>query len=548
MWFQDILTFLGMLLCLGITASTVALIVACVRRIWFHPLSRFPGPILGQLTNLYAAYHSWKGDIHIDMWKCHQKYGDYVRYAPNRLLVNTSSGLKEIYSYRTPAQKVSEYQLMVHRAPNIMTTVDKKAHGRRRRILNQALSDSSLRRFEPTIMNHVQKLCHQLEEPTLLNASGWSEQKDMGKLSSYFTFDTMTDVVFSEQFDLLEKEDERHVVEAIESSNVRMGALVQAGKVLFLWRMDRRLFPESIRGRNSFLKFVGKLLQRRMSPTADLKRNDVFTHLLAAKDPETGEGFSQQEICAESTTIIVAGSETTSTAFAATLFYLSRNPAAYAKAVAEVCLKFPDPASIRLGPELNSCAYLRACLNESLRMSPPAGSSPFREVMGAGITVDGYYIPAGCGVGTGIYSIHHNEAYFPEPFAFRPERWLSDDVAAAAAVVEGGNPVLPGEKSFRASNTAAARARDAAFIPFSVGPRSCIGKGLAVAELMLALATILRNFDFKRANGELGKLGGGFEGSRDPCRAEGEFQLSDHITGSKVGPGLQFRRRETSYQ
>jgi hypothetical protein len=42
---------------------------------FFHPLAKYPGPWIARFTNAYAAYHAWKGDIHLDMWQCHQKYG-----------------------------------------------------------------------------------------------------------------------------------------------------------------------------------------------------------------------------------------------------------------------------------------------------------------------------------------------------------------------------------------------------------------------------------------------------------------------------------------
>ena len=65
-----------------------------IYNVHFHPYSRYPGPFLARFTDLYAGYHAWKGDIHLDMWRCHQVYGDKVRYAPNRLNVNTVTGLK----------------------------------------------------------------------------------------------------------------------------------------------------------------------------------------------------------------------------------------------------------------------------------------------------------------------------------------------------------------------------------------------------------------------------------------------------------------------
>jgi hypothetical protein len=65
-----------------------------IYNVYFHPYAKYPGPFLAKFTDLYAGYHAWKGDIHLDMWRCHQVYGDKVRYAPNRLNINTVTGLK----------------------------------------------------------------------------------------------------------------------------------------------------------------------------------------------------------------------------------------------------------------------------------------------------------------------------------------------------------------------------------------------------------------------------------------------------------------------
>lgn len=53
------------------------LVAYCVYQIYFHPYAKYPGPLLGKITVLRATYHAWKGDIHLDMWYCHQKYGKH---------------------------------------------------------------------------------------------------------------------------------------------------------------------------------------------------------------------------------------------------------------------------------------------------------------------------------------------------------------------------------------------------------------------------------------------------------------------------------------
>ena len=222
------------------------------------------------------------------------------------------------------------------------------------------------------------------------------------------------------------------------------------------------------------------------------------------------------------------GFDTTSTVLAACLFYLSRYPEIYRRVTNEVCQAFSSASELTDRSKLNTCRYLRACIDESMRMAPPIGSSPFREVEAGGIVVDGRYLPAGCDVGTGIYSIHHNPKYFPDPFTFIPERWLES--------VNEDETISDPEAVKRAHS---------AFTPFSKGPRVCIGKGLALMELTSILANMIYRLDFRTVGGEEGRLGAGMEGmgfGRDRVK---EYQLYDHVTAAKEGPMLQFRARNT---
>ncbi|KAK2484351.1 hypothetical protein H9L39_02331 [Fusarium oxysporum f. sp. albedinis] len=410
---------------------------------------------------------------------------------------------------------------MQHRAPNVLTSVDKKSHGLRRRILSQGLSDSSTRGFEGTIKKHVEQFCLQIEGHAD-TSSQWSETRDMSRWSSYLTFDIMADVVFGQQYNLLGNQKYRYVVDSIEGSNIRTGVLIQAPEA-YTWRLDRRLFPKSLQHRNSFIKFISLLVFDRLA-TNPLERSDIISHLLTAKDSETNQGFTKNEVAAESTTLIVAGTDTSSTAISATLFYLTHHPDLYLRAAAEVRDAFETSQDVKLGPALNSCVFTRSCIEESMRLSPPAGSALWRQVLSGGQMVDGNVIPAGCDIGVGIYAIHHNDLYFPEPFAFKPERWLPDN--------EGGMEDV--------------RVSRSAFNPFSIGPRSCIGKGLAMAELMLSIATILVRFDIRRSPGEEGCVGQGHMMAGDGRRRVDEYQLYDHVTAFKQGPMLQFRRREAT--
>lgn len=206
---------------------------------------------------------------------------------------------------------------MVHRAPNTLTLIDKKAHGRKRRIISQGLSDAALRRYQPAILKHINELCGALVGS---KPSEWSVPRNVAHycmlcplisrsilttIVNFLTFDIMSDVLFGEHYNMVTSEEHRYVVKAIEDSNVRTSVLAQAPLLAFR-RWDRKIFAESILARNKFIQFVNTLLQRRFK-AAKSARQDVFTFLLDAKDPETQQSLSLAEIGAETTTLVVAG-------------------------------------------------------------------------------------------------------------------------------------------------------------------------------------------------------------------------------------------------
>ncbi|KAM7212583.1 Cytochrome P450 [Rhypophila decipiens] len=544
------LTTIAQPILLGATAlAALYLIARGIYLYFFHPLARYPGPFLAKFTDLYGAYHALRGDIHLDMWRCHQKYGDHVRYGPNKLTFNTADGLRDIYSNSALGKivKSDSYEPLVHRAPNTLTIRGGKEHARRRRIMSQGVSEKAQRGYEDRVVSHILNLCNAVfpvpqqnnQEPS----PQWSEPLDMSEWCYYLSFDIMADVVFSAKYNLLTSPKFRYVTSCIDASNVRMSVLIQAPWIARLpIKIDKKIFRSAIQARNRFVKFVSRVVGDRLKKQAAASElaskeielaqddpvneinGDVFSNLAAAKDPETGEGFAINEIAAESTTLIVAGSDTTSTAFASILFYLADNKSAYEKAAAEVRSKFSSREEVFMGPALASCTYLKACVDEAMRMSPPVGLALWREVISpGGMVLDKTEnIPAGTHVGVPLYSIHHSDRYYDSPFEYKPERWLEDDGTGS---IERGRSV---------------------FNPFSLGMRGCLGKGLANTEMMLTLATLLWTGDFKFAGGERGLVGrGGSGGFKDVLgrQRKNEYQLFDHVTSQKMGPWLQFKAR-----
>lgn len=287
--------------------------------------------------------------------------------------------------------------------------------------------------------------------------------------------------------------------------------------------LNKVLFSKIYNMRMQYMAYSKAQAAERSKVGLDTDRKDFFYYLLNARDPETGKGFSPPELWGESNLLIIAGSDTTSTALASAFFYLVHNPEKLAVCKQEVRATFTDVEDIHSSPTLNSCTYLRAVIDEAMRLSPPVGGVLPREVLHGGIDIDGIHFPEGVVVATPHYTLHHNPAYYPSPFAFIPERWI----AGSSAEVTKDSVALA----------------QSAFCPFSVGPRGCIGKGLAYSELMTSLARVLFTYDMKLAEGT--SVGEGRPELEWGRQRKEEYQLRDSFTSLKDGPYVQFRERDT---
>ncbi|TGO18192.1 hypothetical protein BPAE_0391g00040 [Botrytis paeoniae] len=229
------------------------------------------------------------------------------------------------------------------------------------------------------------------------------------------------------------------------------------------------------------------------------------------------------ELFTENGFLLAAGSDTASTTLSALLFYLSRYPKCYEKVTTEIRSTFSSLSEIHSGPKITPLKYLRACIEEALRMSPPLGSALWREVRPGGITIDGEFIPAGYDIGCAVYAVEHNEQYFPHSFEFQPERWI----------VSEQNPQEKIEEM------------KMAFAPFSLGPRGCLGKMMVYIEMGIMMSRMIFCFDFRRPrDGGLGEVEEGVVGDMGGRERVNEFQLMDHLASTHVGPYAGFRLRD----
>ncbi|KAI1170588.1 isotrichodermin C-15 hydroxylase [Nemania sp. FL0916] len=502
-----------------------------VYRVFFHPLAKYPGPFLAKITDAYQLYHAWKGDRHLEFWRTHERYGSVVRFGPNSLSFNSNTALKDIYGFKSNVRKAEFYDAFAHPVPNTHNTRDKNVHARKRRVLSQAFSDSAIKEMERYILGNVRSFCEQVGLGASDDRKGWTVPKNMADWCNYLAMDILGDLSFGKAFHMLERPDNRYALELVSLATTRH-LICGTMRIVEKLNLDKVLFRRIAAGRAKYMAYSKAQLTERTKLGDDTDRRDFFYHLLKARDPETGQGFAMPELWGESNLLIIAGSDTTSTAMAATLFYLVRNTQALQKASEEVRSKFSGVEEITQGARLTGCTYLRACIDEAMRMSPSVGGIAPREVLPGGITIDGESVPAGVVVGTPHYTIHHNSAYYPQPFTYMPERW----VAGAA-----GPRKLVSAGAFDAVSEQDVALAQSAFCPFSVGPRGCIGKGLAYIELTTSLARLLFLYDLRKAAG-LDPAEGRPDREWGRQRPD-EYQLIDQFTSLKDGPMVEFRKR-----
>lgn len=256
-------------------------------------------------------------------------------------------------------------------------------------------------------------------------------------------------------------------------------------------------------------------------------RRDFFHYLFKAGDPENGgQRFSSAELWEELQLLVVAGADTTAIVLASTIFYVTRNADVSAKLSEEILSTFGSSSEIVAGPKLSSCKYLRAVIQEGLRMTPPVSTDLGREVQAGGVVVDGEYFPEGTHVTTCTWALSYNEEVFLEATKFRPGRWIVGEKAGNSGAMVTRESVELGEKALCA---------------FSAGARGCIGKNLAWLEMSLVLAKVVYLFELRRDPHN--NLGGGDAKGPPGRRNPDQYQLYDTFVGQRDGPLVQLKTR-----
>lgn len=146
-----------------------------------------------------------------DLQEAHSRYGDIVRWGPNKLSFRSAEAIHDIYTDRKAniikGGGFVEVNSRASPPPSTQSTVNREVHAARRRLLTHAFSDSALKAMEPYILDTVTKWLGALSDSTAPQTEefkGWGAPKDMGKWATNLTLDVLGELCFGKSFKAIE--------------------------------------------------------------------------------------------------------------------------------------------------------------------------------------------------------------------------------------------------------------------------------------------------------------------------------------------------------
>ncbi|KAJ9139347.1 Benzoate 4-monooxygenase [Pleurostoma richardsiae] len=476
-------------LILSVWALPALLVAVCAYSLYpyfvtYSRLRGIPAPFPAQFTDLWLLIVCRQGTRYKTVDEVHKKLGPVVRIQPNHVSIADDEAIQIIYGHGNGFLKSDFYDAFVSIQRGLFNTRNRVEHTRKRKIVSHTFSAKSISEFEPFMHDNLTAFVRQWDDlvANATNPDG-AAHVDCLKWFNYLAFDIIGDLAFGAPFGMLSTgadiaevraspEAKPIYAPAIEILNRRgevsatLGCLPQL-KPWARWLPD----PFFSKGLSAVQNLAGIAIARvsgRLENPPAVNRKDLLARLMEGRD-EKGEPLGRQELTAEALTQLIAGSDTTSNSSCALLFHVTRTPGVLQKLQAELDAAIPDGIDVPTFEMVKDLPYLQGVINEALRYHSTSGIGLPRQIPAdsLGVEIRGHVFPAGTVLSVPTYTIHHSkEVWGPDAEEFRPERW---------------ERLTPRQKN--------------AFIPFSYGPRACVGRNVAEMEMKLIVATWARRYD-----------------------------------------------------
>lgn len=325
-------------LCAAISSLLLLRVIGIgIYKVYFHPLSKYPGPKFAAASRIPTAWHMVRGNNIRWVASLHKKYGDVVRTGPDELSYINAQGWKDIYGHRIRGKALfPKNPRFFPKPPNgvdSLVAANAEPHTRARRIFSHAFSDKALREQEPLFQKYVDLLLQKLKE--MVQGDPQHEHVfDMVNMYNFTTFDVMADLTFGESLQLLENSDYSPWVATI-FQNIKATTMMRATYYFpTIEMLLSLLIPKSLADKRiSHFKHSTDRVDKRLSANSEHQRPDIWGIILRQ---EESKGLSLDEMHSNAAGFMIAGTETTATLLSGLTFHLLKNQESLAKLVHEI--------------------------------------------------------------------------------------------------------------------------------------------------------------------------------------------------------------------
>ncbi|KAK3367701.1 pisatin demethylase [Podospora didyma] len=464
-----------LLIATGIAVSLITWLVVSNIRQWLR-LRHFPGPPIAGFSKWWLLRHELGGNMISDLADVTNKYGSFVRIAPNLVITDDPKFWKQhVLNVRTTYQRSNWYYGMRFdpKRDNILSTRDDALHNQLRSKMAAGYSGREVENLQPKLDQVVLAFMKLLENKYIAA----NKPFDLATKAQYFTMDAISQIAYGQPFGFLTKDAD--VYEYIHTLHTNIASVIWGS--VYPWIIDvagspifRGLVPSAkdVVGFGKIMGIVKETAAERFGPNKKVQK-DMLGSFIA-------HGLNQTEAESEIILQILAGSDTTATAIRSTMLYAITNPRVVSSIRAELdaagILTPTDTASdeqIISDAASRALPYMQAVIKEGLRIHPPIAPLMSKVVPPGGDNWNGVHFPAGTEVGySGFSMMRRRDVFGEDADEFRPERWL-DSEPEKIKEMEGTTDLI-----------------------FGHGRWQCLGRSIAFIELNKVFVELFRRFEF----------------------------------------------------
>ncbi|KAH9239388.1 hypothetical protein K456DRAFT_32770 [Colletotrichum gloeosporioides 23] len=438
-------------------------------------LRKFPSPGFAGISSLWRIFYCFRYQHFAAVHQAHKTLGTHVRIAPNYVSISDPRAVYDIYGHGANFLKDGWYDGGAGAFRHMADERIKTEHQRKRKLLAHVFAQKSLSEQEPVIAETIRILMTQL----IIFAYG-ERPVNMRRYFNYFTIDAFSTMLYGESLNCLKRgsdlvnaetpEGEVYQAPFIQSLqdathiNTVLGmeaGLLPLTKKLFSWHPYKKAGAD-------FDNIIRHCTKARFASKET--KGDIFQKLMVKNNGEP-VNLPFGKLFAECSVMMNAGTETTTASLTNSLYFIYTHPDVVQQLRKELDSVIPRN-TVPAYDSVGQLPFLRACVEGSLRVRPASSMGLPRVVPKGGRMIAGRYVTEGVTVSVPTYTLLRDVETFEDAETYRPQRWIDGDKNKMLKV----------------------------HLPFSTGPRACIGRNIAYFKQLMLISTLVRNFDFELAS------------------------------------------------